>query len=141
MSRAFPGQPSRGAFLGAAAAGLLLAGCLGGPKDYFSYAAASAPSSATAGIADAMRRCWFSGEPAFSGYIYAPELNSYSGRPRILLLPKGAPGGLPQLVVSAEAAGRGSEVKLFGPLLGTSEGPRIRADIARWAAGSSACQA
>ncbi|MGO7206028.1 hypothetical protein ACCT30_33540, partial [Rhizobium ruizarguesonis] len=36
--------------------------------------------------------CWFkSGDPAFAAYKLAPELNSFSGRPRILLVHKGSP--------------------------------------------------
>jgi len=128
--------------LAAVAAAAFLAGCSSGPKDYLSYSAGSEPHAVASRIANAMGKCWFSsGEEAFSGLIYAPELNSYSGRPRILVLKKGEPGGLPRLVVGAEADGRGSEVKLFGPLLATASAPRIRADIARWSAGDTACSA
>ncbi|MBZ8134697.1 hypothetical protein [Afifella sp. IM 167] len=127
--------------LAAAAAAALLAACSSGAKDYLSYSAGSEPHAVASRIADAMRQCWFAGDAAFSGFIYAPEINSYSGRPRILILRKGEPGGLPQLVVGAEADGRGSEVKLFGPLLATASGPRIRADIARWSAGNTTCGA
>ncbi|MGO7426217.1 hypothetical protein ACCT09_42285, partial [Rhizobium ruizarguesonis] len=49
--------------------------------------------------------CWFkSGDPAFAAYQLAPELNSFSGRPRILLVHKGSPESRPLLVVQAEGS-------------------------------------
>ena len=39
-------------------------------------------------VAIAAHRCWFaSGDPAFRAYRMANELNSFSGRPRFLLVP------------------------------------------------------
>ena len=60
---------------------------------------------------------------------YAPELTSYSNRPRVLIVPKKEPHGLPQLVIEATAAKRGTSVKLFGPLMGTAEAPAITRDV------------
>ncbi|WP_128291674.1 hypothetical protein [Afifella aestuarii] len=133
-------SPLRG-FAGIAIATLVAAGCTQAQKDYLSYSASDRPLDASTRIARAMGQCWFAGDATFASYIYAPELNSYSGQPRILVLPKNEPGGLPRLVVQAQEDGRGAEVKLFGPLLATEAAPRIRADIARWSAGSSACTA
>ena len=89
-------------------------------------------------VAIAAHRCWFAAnDPAFRAYSFANELNSFSGRPRFLLVPKGNYGGRPLLVVQAEgAAGR---VTAFGPLMDGPEGGRISGDINRWARGSSAC--
>lgn len=89
-------------------------------------------------VAIAAHRCWFAGnDPAFRAYSFANELNSFSGRPRFLLVPKGNFGGRPLLVVQAEgAAGR---VTAFGPLMDGAEGARVRTDIDRWAAGNTAC--
>ena len=89
-------------------------------------------------VAIAAHRCWFAAnDPAFRGYSFANELNSFSGRPRFLLVPKGDFAGRPLLVVQAEgAAGR---VSAFGPLMHGAEGTRIRTDIDRWAAGNSSC--
>ena len=89
-------------------------------------------------VAIAAHRCWFaSNDPAFRGYSFANELNSFSGRPRFLLVPKGNFGGRPLLVVQAEgAAGR---VTAFGPLMDGAEGARISNDIGRWAAGNASC--
>lgn len=89
-------------------------------------------------VAIAAHRCWFaSGDPAFRNYSFANELNSFSGRPRFLLVPKGNFGGKPLLVVQAE--GSAGAVTTFGPLLGQAEGTRITGDVRRWAGGDSAC--
>ena len=89
-------------------------------------------------VAIAAHRCWVaSGDPAFAKYSFANELNSFSGRPRFLLVPKGNFGGRPLLVVQAE--GPAGTVNAFGPLLDGPEGARIAADVKRWAAGSQAC--
>lgn len=86
----------------------------------------------------AAHRCWFaSRDPAFAGYSFANELNSFSGRPRFLLVPKGNFGGRPLLVVQAE--GPAGQVTAFGPLLDGADGPRISADVRRWAGGSQNC--
>lgn len=89
-------------------------------------------------VALAARDCWFRGrDPAFRAFRLAPELNSHSGRPRILVVPAANPGGLPLLVVE----GRGSPARLetFGPLLQTGEGARIARDVDRWASGNRTC--
>ncbi|MCO5148166.1 MAG: hypothetical protein M9895_18595 [Aquamicrobium sp.] len=89
-------------------------------------------------IAIAAHRCWFAAnDPAFRAYSFANELNSFSGRPRFLLVPKGNYGGRPLLVVQAEGAS--GRVTAFGPLMDGPQGGRVSADIDRWAAGSSAC--
>lgn len=82
--------------------------------------------------------CWFkSGDPAFKPYRLAPELNSFTGRPRILVVHRNAPESRPLLVVQAE----GSPAKLdaFGPLMGEAVGPRIATDVKRWAVGGKGC--
>lgn len=89
-------------------------------------------------VAIAAHRCWFaSNDPAFRSYSFANELNSFSGRPRFLLVPKGNFGGRPLLVVQAEGAS--GRVTAFGPLMDGAEGGRISADINRWAAGNAGC--
>ena len=89
-------------------------------------------------VAIAAHRCWFAAnDPAFRAYSFANELNSFSGRPRFLLVPKGNFGGRPLLVVQAEGAS--GRVTAFGPLMDGPQGGRISGDINRWAAGSSAC--
>ena len=82
--------------------------------------------------------CWFkSGDAAFRSYRLAPELNSFSGRPRILLVHRNSPESRPLLVVQAE----GSPAKLdaFGPMMGEPVSARITKDVNRWAAGGKGC--
>jgi hypothetical protein len=107
---------------------------------------AQAPASSTSQAAlPTMERvalganaCWFkSGDPAFKAYRLAPELNSFSGRPRILLVPRNSPESRPMLVVQAE----GSPAKLaaFGPVMNEPHAARISSDITRWANGGKGC--
>lgn len=91
-------------------------------------------------IAIAAQKCWFaSGDAAFRPYRMANELDSYVGRPRILLVPAENPEERPLLVVQAE----GAPVRLdtFGPLMAEPVGPRIAADVARWGSGDRSCGA
>ncbi|MDM9623557.1 hypothetical protein [Rhizobium sp. S96] len=82
--------------------------------------------------------CWFkSADPAFAAYKLAPELNSFSGRPRILVVHKGSPESRPLLVVQAE--GNPSKLDAFGPMMDSPTGPRIVHDVTRWASGGKAC--
>ena len=91
-------------------------------------------------VALAANACWFkSKDPSFRSYRLAPELDSYSGRPRILVVPANNPGGRPLLVVHAE--GNPAKVEAFGPLMMHSIGNRIAADVRRWAGGQSSCTA
>lgn len=89
-------------------------------------------------VAVGANRCWFkSGDPAFRSYSLAPELTSFSGRPRILLVRKGASDIRPLLVVQAE--GRPAKLDAFGPMMSEALAPRIRKDIVRWANGAKDC--
>jgi hypothetical protein len=82
--------------------------------------------------------CWFkSGDPAFKAYRLAPELNSFSGRPRILVVHRNSPESRPLLVVQAE--GNPAKLDAFGPLMGEAAGARIATDVKRWAAGGKGC--
>ncbi|CAN7400514.1 hypothetical protein LJR231_002513 [Phyllobacterium sp. LjRoot231] len=91
-------------------------------------------------VAIAANNCWFkSGDSSFKPYRLAPELNSYSGRPRILVVPASNPGGRPLLVVHAE--GNPAKVEAFGPLMSNSASNRIAADVRRWAGGQTSCSA
>ncbi len=89
-------------------------------------------------VAIAANGCWFkSADPAFAAYRLAPELNSFSGRPRILAVPKNSPESRPLLVVQAE--GSPARLDAFGPMMEGAHGARIRKDIQRWAAGGKGC--
>ena len=82
--------------------------------------------------------CWFkSGDPAFKAYRLAPELNSFSGRPRILVVHRNSPESRPLLVVQAE--GSPARLDAFGPLMAEPVGARIGSDVRRWAAGGEGC--
>ncbi|MBP0439794.1 hypothetical protein [Tianweitania sediminis] len=91
-------------------------------------------------VSIAAYRCWFgSKDPAFARYSFANELDSMSGRPRFLLVPKNNYGGRPLLVVQAEGAS--GRVDSFGPLLAEPLGSRINADLVRWSSGNDTCGA
>jgi hypothetical protein len=91
-------------------------------------------------VAIAAHKCWIaSKDPAFKSYSMANELNSFSGTPRFLLVPKKNYGGKPLLVV--QARGNSSEVEVFGPLMGEAVASRISADIGRWKSGDGSCAA
>lgn len=82
--------------------------------------------------------CWFkSGDPAFKAYRLAPELNSFSGRPRILLVPRNSPESRPMLVVQAE--GNPAKVDAFGPAMNEPHAGRIATDVKRWVNGGKGC--
>lgn len=89
-------------------------------------------------VALGARQCWFkSGDPEFRKYTLSPELNSFSGRPRILIVPARNPNDRPVLVVQAE--GNPGQMERFGPLMQTSLSERIARDTERWASGQRSC--
>ncbi|HWK65554.1 MAG TPA: hypothetical protein VNS34_11465 [Rhizobiaceae bacterium] len=89
-------------------------------------------------VAIAAHKCWFaSKDPAFRPYRFANELNSFSGRPRFLLVPAQHPEARPLLVVQAE--GTPARLQAFGPLMQDPLAPRINADVSRWATGDQSC--
>src|ERR1700710_1470106 len=82
--------------------------------------------------------CWFkSSDPAFASYSLAPELNSYTGRPRILVVQRNNPAGRPLLVVQAE--GNPAKMEAFGPMMSGPTSARITGDVNRWAGGAKGC--
>jgi hypothetical protein len=89
-------------------------------------------------VAVAANGCWFkSSDPAFARYVMAPELNSFTGRPRILVVERSQPTGRPLLVVQAE--GNPAKLVAFGPMMSGAGGVRISADVNRWATGGKSC--
>ncbi|UIJ73532.1 hypothetical protein [Aurantimonas sp. HBX-1] len=125
-------------------AALLLSVALGG--------CASAPEPAVPGVkADSgldrlerltlnANRCWFkSKDPAFAAYSLAPELSSFTGRPRFLLVPRGQIEARPLLVVEGRT-GSGA-IDTYGPLMNEPVSARISADLARWRGGANGCEA
>jgi hypothetical protein len=90
-------------------------------------------------VALGANRCWFkSKDPAFAAYKLAPELKSFTGTPRILIVKRNSPESLPLLVVQAQ----GSPAKLaaFGPLMqDTTVNSRVTKDVNHWARGGKDC--
>jgi hypothetical protein len=89
-------------------------------------------------VALGAKQCWFkSGDSEFRQYTLAPELVSYTGRPRILVVPAKNPNDRPLLVVQAE--GNPARIEAFGPMMQQGHSSRISADINRWASGQKGC--
>ena len=89
-------------------------------------------------LARTAHSCWFaSGDAAFKPYRLADELNSFSGRPRFLLVPAANPEARPLLVVQAE--GDPAKVDAFGPVMEQPLGNRVANDLRRWTDGSAGC--
>ena len=106
----------------------------------------TSPTNAIAEIARTAQKCWFkSGDPSFSEMRISNEVNSHAGRPRILLVKRSDPNGLPLLVIQAEKRGDASSgdftnIQTFGPLLQTKHGKRITGDVDRWSKGNTNCK-
>ena len=91
-------------------------------------------------VAQRMQACWFKAkDPRFTKFRMAAEVNSFSGKPRVLIVPKNNPGGLPQLVVQAERVSGKNQLSTFGPLLQTASGRGVEADVRQWAHGRASC--
>ncbi len=121
-------------------AAALLVACQSAPSGpgAISASSKSAALRTMEDIATKAHRCWFaSDDAAFRDYSFANELNSFSGRPRFLLVPKRNYGGKPLLVVQAEGDPAG--VDAFGPLMDQPVGSRVSADLKRWIGGSDSC--
>jgi hypothetical protein len=118
---------------------LTLAACQTAPQDYVLLHANQEPLDAAERIANNVGTCWFGeGNEVFADYSFAPELSS-TERPRVLIVQKADPTGLPQLVIEVAQADRGSDIKLFGPLMATDQASEIRSDVAFWAGGGRTC--
>ena len=119
----------------------------GEPASNQSLNTKTSPTDAVAFIARAAQTCWFKSKgPTFSDMRMSDEVNSAAGRPRILLVKRSDPNGLPLLVIHAEKRGSASSgtytnIQTFGPLLQTKHGKRIASDVTRWSTGNSNCKA
>jgi hypothetical protein len=123
-----------------AALALAVPACQTAPKDYAEFGSRQDPVTTAARIAENVGACWFAdSRVAFADYSYAPELTSYSGRPRVLIVPADDPAGLPVLVMEASREDRETRVKLFGPLMASAEASAITRDVERWASGATGC--
>jgi hypothetical protein len=90
-------------------------------------------------VALGANRCWFkSKDPAFKPYRLAPELKSFTGTPRILVVKKNAPESLPLLVIQAQ--GSPAKLSAFGPLMQDATiNARVNKDVNNWARGGKDC--
>ena len=116
----------------AAVAAAALAGCNQTPKPSSGSAHAQAVSTLQK-VNTQAHQCWLK-DDAFKDYGIVPELDT-SGTPRLLVIPRGKPQSLPQLVIAA----MGADVSLYGPLTDSALSPRIKADVGRWSKGASGC--
>lgn len=134
-------RPARSAIVAipAGIAFAALSACQTAPQDYVSLHANQDAVTIAKRIAGNVGACWFDGDrAAFADLSYTPELSS-DARPRILVVSKDDPAGLPQLVIEVKKARRGSDVRFFGPLMATSEAERINRDVTRWTGGGTGC--
>ena len=123
-------------FATAGSIAVLLAGCQSSKPPAPAQNTAALPTMER--IALGANACWFkSGDAAFKAYRLAPELNSFSGRPRILVVHRNSPESRPLLVVQAE--GNPAKLDAFGPMMGEAVGARIASDVQRWAGGGKGC--
>jgi len=89
-------------------------------------------------VNDAAQSCWMkSGDAAFRAYRVIPELDTRTGRPRILIMKAGAAQGLPQLVI--EASGNPVRMTSYGPLAAQPIAARITTDVMAWSGGRTTC--
>jgi hypothetical protein len=90
-------------------------------------------------VALGANRCWFkSRDPLFTDYKLAPELNSFSGTPRILLVKRHSPESRPLLVV--QASGTPAKIDAFGPLMNQpAVSARVHKDVNHWVRGGKDC--
>jgi len=103
-------------------------------------AARQSPQAMVVRVAKQAQTCWFAKkDPNFAKYRLASEVNSFSGKPRFLIVPSNNPAGLPKLVVQAERQSGRTELSIFGPLLATPAGPKLNSSLRSWARGSTRC--
>ncbi|MEL7401456.1 MAG: hypothetical protein AAFN68_12930 [Pseudomonadota bacterium] len=119
-------------------AALMLASCQNAPPP--KVQASQTPRALMLNVGKQIQTCWFKRkDPAFRTYRMADELNSYTGKPRVLIVPKNNPGGLPKLVAEAQKTGGSVRFSSYGPLIDGPNGPRFSAALRSWARGSKSC--
>lgn len=122
------------------AAGVLLAGCRGDGGTAMEPTDQQSAVAALQSVNSSAATCWMrSKDPAFADLRLIPELDTQTGRPRLLLLQKRNQQGLPVMVV--EAHGSPVTIETYGPLMQSPLGSRISSDIKRWSGGSQTCTA
>ena len=121
----------------------LLAACAAKPDmTPIAYSSLGEAYKLAESYAKAANRCWFEAKPQeFSRYKIASELDSLSGRPRLLIVPKNRPTDRPLLVIQTQNNDQGSvNVDVYGPLLGDEKiGSIVRQDVEVWKDGRFSC--
>jgi hypothetical protein len=91
-------------------------------------------------IAKLANTCWAASGKPFASYRVSSELNSLSGQPRVLLVRKTDAQGLPALVVLGQKSGDGTQLSVFGRLLGeSSNNTSVSKAVRSWAEGKDDC--
>ena len=133
--------PTAGRIAALLAVCLLVACQTGSPSQALALKSNDNPVDIMVRIGRTAQACWFaSKDPGFGGFRLADETHSPAGRPRLLLVPRRDPGGLPKLVISAEKINGTTDIQVYGPALSTSIGARITGDVRRWTTGSTDCR-
>lgn len=115
---------------------LLLVGCQTATAPAVNTRTSDAAHALYAQLTETLKGCWFAGDATFADYVYTPEVNG--NMPRILLSPKKNPDGRPVLVIEPTGS---TTADVYGPLLTTPVGNRVRADLGRWLKGDKGCGA
>ncbi|SMC81595.1 hypothetical protein [Rhizobium sp. RU36D] len=117
---------------------LLMASALGGCQSEAPVTSGPSALDIMERVAVSANNCWIkSGDPAFKSYSMAPELNSFTGRPRILLVRRQSKDIRPLLVVQAQ--GKPAKLEAFGPMMAEPIKARISTDVVRWSRGDRSC--
>lgn len=129
-----------GPALGALAAALALSGCVGEKPggSLMLEVEASRASTVLADVNEKAQKCWMkSGDRAFRDLALIPELDTRTGKPRLLIVKRGKASGLPQLVI--EAHGDPVKISTYGPLAEAPVSARINEDVMAWTTGRTTC--
>ena len=118
--------------------GLTVAACSQSATPPVAATRSESPLDVMERVALRVQACWYDRKrPALRGTRLSPELSSHSGRPRILIVPRNQPQGLPRIVAEARKVAGRTRFDAFGPALT----PTLSTDLDRWAAGGTACTA
>jgi len=121
-----------------------LSGCLSGGEPVAGPLSGEFEGNSAVGVLQNINKraltCWIkSGDKDFEGFALVPELDTRSGRPRILIVKNGQAQGLPQMVI--EASGNPVKINTYGPLTQQRLSGRINSDIIAWNTGRTGCAA
>ena len=117
---------------------VFIASCTQKPQQDVDFISNQTPLNVMEQIALNIKQCWFKHDKVeFRPYSLAPELASFTGRPRILIVPKNNPADRPLLVI--EASGQPTKISTYGPLMSGNMERIIINDIYRWIKSDNRC--